>query len=57
MPVRPFAEQLNQVIESVLAGAVPAAGGDTQLAALAEIMGRLRDMPAKSFKTRLKNEL
>jgi uncharacterized glyoxalase superfamily protein PhnB len=57
MPERPLAEQLNQAIESVLAGAVPAAGDDTQLAALAEIVGRLRDMPAKGFKTRLKNEL
>jgi PhnB protein len=57
MSERPLVEQLDQAIESLLAGAVPAAGGDTQLAALAEIVGRLRDMPAKGFKTRLKTEL
>jgi PhnB protein len=57
MPDRTFVEQLDQAIESVLAGALPAADGDTELAALAEIVGRLRDMPAKGFKTRLKTEL
>ena len=57
MSDRPLVEQLDQAIESVLAGAVPAAGGDTRLAALAEIVGRLRDMPAEGFKTRLKTEL
>jgi PhnB protein len=57
MSDRPRVEQLDQAIESVLAGAVPAPGGDTQLAALTEIVGRLRDMPAKGFKTRLKTEL
>ncbi len=57
MSDRPLVEQLDQAIESLLAGAVPAAGGDTQLAALAEIVGRLRDMPAKGLKSRLKTEL
>jgi uncharacterized glyoxalase superfamily protein PhnB len=57
MSDRPLVEQLDQAIESVLAGAVPAAGGDSQLAALAEIVSRLRYMPAKGFKTRLKTEL
>lgn len=57
MPDRPLVEQLDQAVESVLAGALPAAGGDAELAALAEIVSRLRDMPAKGFKTRLKTEL
>jgi PhnB protein len=57
MPDRPLVEKLDQAIESLLAGAVPAAGGDTHLAALAEIVGRLRYVPAKGFKTRLKTEL
>jgi PhnB protein len=57
MPDRMLIEQLDQAIESVLAGALPTAGSDTELAALAEIAGRLRDVPAESFKTRLKTEL
>ena len=57
MPDRPLVKQLDQAVESVLAGALPAAGGDAELAALAEIVSRLRDMPAKGFKTRLKTEL
>ena len=57
MPDRPLIEQLDHAIDSALAGAMPAAGRDTELAALAEIVGRLRDMPAKGFKTRLKSEL
>ena len=39
MPDRTLVEQLDQAIESVLAGALPPAGGDTELAALAEIAG------------------
>ena len=57
MPDRTLAEQLDQAIESVLAGALPTAGADTELPALAEIAGRLRDVPAEDFKTRLKTEL
>jgi len=57
MPDRTLVEQLDQAIESVLAGAFPDVGGDTELAALEEIAGRLRDLPAKGFKTRLKTEL
>jgi PhnB protein len=57
MPDRTLVEQLDQAIESVLAGASPAAEGDTELAALAEIAGHLRNVPAEGFKTRLKTEL
>lgn len=57
MPDRTLVEQLDQAIESVLAGALPAQGGDTELAALAEMAGHLRHLPADGFKTRLKTEL
>ena len=57
MPERALAEQLDQTIESVIAGTEPAAGGGRQLTALAEIAGVLRDLPAKDFKKRLKTEL
>ena len=57
MPDRTLAEQLDQAIESVLAGALPAGRGDTKFAALAEIASRLRDVPAMDFKTRLRTEL
>ena len=57
MPERALAEQLDQAIESVIAGTEPAAGGGRQLTALAEIAGVLRDLPAKDFKKRLKTEL
>lgn len=54
---RALAEQLDQAIESVIAGTEPAAGGGHQLTALAEIAGVLRDLPAKDFKKQLKTEL
>ena len=57
MPERALAEQLDQAIESVIAGTEPAAGGGRQLMALAEIAGVLRDLPAKDFKKRLNTEL
>jgi PhnB protein len=57
MPDRMLDELLDRAIQSVLAGALPAPGGDTELAALAEIAGRLRDLPDEGFKTRLKTEL
>ena len=47
MPDRALPEQLDQAIESVLARALPEAGADTELAALAESVGRLRDMPQR----------
>jgi len=56
MPDRSLAEQLDRAIESMLTLA-PQAGGDTELAPLAGIAGRLRDLPAESFKLRLKAEL
>ena len=57
MPDRMLVEQLDQAIESVLRRALPAAGVDTELAALARVAGLLRAMPAEGFKTRLKIEL
>lgn len=57
MPDRTLVEQLDQAIELVLTGELPAAGGDSELAAMAEIAGYLRDVPAESLKTRLKTEL
>jgi PhnB protein len=57
MPDRTLVEQLDLAIESVLAGALPAEGVDTELAALAEIAGHLRYLPAESFGTSLKTEL
>jgi PhnB protein len=57
MPDRNLVEQLDQAIQSVLAGAVPATLGDRELAALAEIAGDLRHVPDEDFKTRLKTEL
>ena len=42
MPDRALVEQLDQAIDRMLAGGAPAAGGDADLAALAEIAGRLR---------------
>jgi uncharacterized glyoxalase superfamily protein PhnB len=57
MPDRTLVEQLDQAIESVLGRALPAADGDTELAALAQVAGLLRAMPAEGLKTRLKIEL
>jgi PhnB protein len=57
MPDRTLVEQLDQAIESVLAGTLPAVGAETGLAALAEIAGHLRNMPAEDLKARLKTEL
>jgi len=57
MPDRALVEQLDQAIDRMLAGGAPAAGGDADLAALAEIAGRLRRLPAEGFKTQLKTEL
>jgi PhnB protein len=57
MPDRSLDEQLDQAIESMLTGVPQAPGGERELPPLAEIAGRLRDLPAESFKTRLKAEL
>jgi PhnB protein len=57
MPDRSLAEQMDRAIESMLAGAPQAPPGDTELTPLAGIAGRLRDLPAESFKIRLKDEL
>jgi PhnB protein len=57
MPERALVEQLDQAIESVLAGTGPAAAGGRELAALTEIAGALCDLPSGDFKNRLKSEL
>jgi PhnB protein len=56
MPDRPLAEQLDRAIDSMLT-LTPLAGGETEITPLAAIARLLRDLPAESFKTRLKTEL
>jgi uncharacterized glyoxalase superfamily protein PhnB len=53
MPERPLFEQLDQAIDFVLAGGVPPG----ELADLADIAAKLRDLPDENFKSRLKDEL
>jgi PhnB protein len=50
-------DQLDLAIDSMLAGAKQTESADPTLEALAEIAGRLRDMPDDRFKTRLSQEL
>jgi PhnB protein len=57
MDERPFMEQLDQVIESVLAGVTPVQAGRPELESLAEIADVLRSLPSEGFKSRLKTEL
>ena len=57
MADRTLAEQLDQAIEFMLAGALPAPGADAGLASLARIAAQLRNLPAENFKTRLNTEL
>jgi uncharacterized glyoxalase superfamily protein PhnB len=57
MPDRALVEQLDQAIASVLAGAAGVSTADPELAALVQIAGQLRDLPAQGFKTRLKTDL
>jgi uncharacterized glyoxalase superfamily protein PhnB len=57
MAERPLAEQLDQVVESALAGETAVQNGQTELAALAEIVHALRLLPSTGFKMRLKTEL
>jgi PhnB protein len=57
MAERELVEQLDRAVGSILAGAEGAAGGERELAALAEIAAVLRDLPSKNFKQQLKTEL
>jgi PhnB protein len=57
MPERELMEELNQTVDSVLAGTEPTAGNEHELAALTEVARTLRDMPSEDFKNRLKAEL
>lgn len=57
MAERPLVEQLDQLIESVLAGATPARTGQPELVSLAEVADVLRHLPSEDFKRRLKTEL
>jgi PhnB protein len=53
MPDQPLFEQLDQAIETLLAGGAP----PERAAELVEIASRLRHLPDERFKTRLKTEL
>jgi PhnB protein len=53
MPDQPLFEQLDQAIETLLAGGIP----PEEAPELAEIARRLRYLPDENFKTRLKTEL
>ena len=55
MPEHELLEQLDQAIDTLLAGGTPETGGE--LAALTEVAGALRDFPSEDFKNRLKTEL
>ena len=55
MPDDAIHEQLNQAIDALLKGS--AAVTDPSLAALAQIAGRLRDLPDENFQKRLKSDL
>jgi uncharacterized glyoxalase superfamily protein PhnB len=57
MPDRPLSEQLDQVIDSLLAGTRQQGSPDQTLSALMKIADRLREMPDDGFKTRLSREL
>src|SRR5947209_4266045 len=56
MSDRDLMDQLDQMIDALLAGAQPPAA-DRELAALAAIAGALREMPGESFYPRLKTDL
>ncbi len=55
MPDDALVERFDQIIEALLAGGQPPA--DPELAALAQIAARLRDLPDESFQKRLKSDL
>jgi PhnB protein len=57
MAERDLPEQLDQAIGSMLAGTGPAVSGGSELSALTEVAGGLRDLPSKDFKKQLKTEL
>src|SRR5262249_57517109 len=50
-------EERDEGMGWMVGGAEAAAGGERELAALAEIAGELRDLPSNDFKERLKTEL
>ena len=57
MPERSFAEQLDELIDSLLgSGETPASGSD-DLNALLHLAADLRDLPSPAFKARLKSDL
>jgi uncharacterized glyoxalase superfamily protein PhnB len=57
MADRPLIDQLDQAIDRLLAGEKGTGSADPELSALAEVAGRLRDLPDDRFKTRLGREL
>ena len=57
MPEHEMFEQLDQAIDTLLAGTRPAAETGGALAALTEVAGALRDLPSEDFKNRLHAEL
>jgi uncharacterized glyoxalase superfamily protein PhnB len=57
MAEHPLIEQLDQIIDAVLAGGTPARDVEPELASLAEIAVVLRHLPAETFKKLLKTEL
>jgi len=54
---RALSEQLDQAIDTMLAGAAHTASADATFAALSEIAGTLRDLPDARFKARVSREL
>jgi PhnB protein len=57
MPERPLSDQLDEAIDSLLAGTLQPGSPDSTLSALMKIVGRLQDMPDDGFKMRLSREL
>jgi PhnB protein len=57
MSEHPLIEQLDQIIDAVLAGGTLASEVEPELASLAEIAGLLQHLPSENFKARLKTEL
>jgi PhnB protein len=55
MPDNVRVDQLDQAIDAILTG--PPSPDDPELAALARIAGRLRDLPDENFQKRLKSDL
>ncbi len=57
MPDRALSEQLDQAIDTMLAGAQQSAAADPTLSDLMQIAGGLRELPDDGFKTLLSREL